>query len=292
MTRSHVHPSMICFICGLLIAGLHRPHRSQAADPEYAVEYNRDFADQGFDNRALAPFGAGATSLLRQTDAGVRIDVPAGAQTKSVGVTPRFRVRGNFEITLWYEIASWDEPQEGSGVGPTVYVTTGGEASSAAEIGRLHRLEGLQRHTTFARAVVAGEQQKTARQFETAAMQGQLRIRRTGSTLDFEVREDWKDEPFHVLNSAEFGSADLSLVRLAVKRSDFEAKTDVLFRRLRIRADALPQLPSQERTAEPLYRPAYHPPLQSTNWTRLILLSGGIVAVLAVSGALYWRRTR
>ncbi|QDU36689.1 hypothetical protein Mal4_09770 [Maioricimonas rarisocia] len=292
MTASRVHPPVSLFICGLLVAGLALPRESRAADPDYAIEYNRDFSTEGFDNRALAPFGAGATSLLQQSEEGVEIAVPAGAETKSVGLTPRFVVRGDFEITLWYEIKAWDEPQKGSGVGPTLYVTTSGDPSAAAEIGHLHRPEGERMHTTFARAVVEGEQKKSARRFETETMQGQLRIRRTGSELDFEMREDWQDEPHRVLNSAEFSDGDIGLVRVGVKRSDTGARTEVRFKRLRIRADELPQLPSEERTSEPLYRPAYHPPPQTTNWTRLILLGGGIVAVLAVSGTLFWRRTR
>lgn len=260
--------------------------------PVYAAEYDRDFAKQGFDNRALTPVGAGATSLIRQSEEGVRITIPRGAQSQSVGVAPRFVIRGDFEITLWYEIRTWDRPKNGSGNGPTLYVTTGGNPSSAAEIGRVYLPDGKHMHTTFARTVIEEEQRKDRQHFEAGTMRGQLRLLRTGSTLEFAIREDWQDEPFHLLHSVNFNTADLSLVRLAIKRSDLDAGADVLFGRLRIRADDFPEFPSNVPSSKPLYQPAYHPPPQATSWTRLLFLGAGILGILMIGALLFWRWVR
>lgn len=253
-----------------------------------AVEYSRDFASEGPDNLSLAPFGKGATSLLKQTGDGILISMPPGHEVNSVGIAPRFQVRGDFEIRVRYEVKTWSRAEKGAGIGPAIYITT--ENSTAAELGRMHGPEDKDAHTTFAAVVVEGERTKAARSFATTATKGQLCLRRVGTSLSFETREDWVDGPFDVLKTADFTSDDLSLVRVALKRSDPNASARVLLGDLRIRADELPHLPSEQARSERLYRPSYHPPPRASSWTTLALLGGSIAVVLTGGGIWLVRR--
>lgn len=268
------------------------PVGASAEEPEYSQEYSCNFQSEGFDNRALALIGKGATSLIRQTEEGVLISVPAGPKVKSVGLAPRFVIRGDFEITVGYEIKAWDRPKEGSWIGPTLYMTTEGEGDPAAELGRLHGADDKDVHSTFARAFIDGNRQKSVRKFPTETMRGQLRMRRHGDALSFEVRGDWRDEPFKVLRTTKFNTEDIRLVRVAIKRRDPTAAIRAVLHSLRIRADELPQLPSEQAASAQLYRPMYHPPPRRSSWVWATAFTIG--AVLVILGGVMWfiRRRR
>jgi hypothetical protein len=257
---------------------------------DYAAEYSRDFQSEGADNLSLSPFGKGATSLLQQTGEGILISMPPGHEVNSVGLAPRFMVRGDFEIVVRYEVKSWSRPEKGAGIGPAIYLTT--EDSTSAELGRVHGPEGKDAYATFAAIAVEGERKKAARSFATTATKGQLCLRRVGTSLSFERREDWLGGAFDVVNTVDFASDDLILIRVALKRSDANASAQVLLAGLRIRADELPHLPSEQARSQRLYRPSYHPPPRQSSWTTLALLGGSIAVVLTGGGLWLVRRWR
>lgn len=259
---------------------------------EYSQEYSRNFQSDGFDNRSLALIGKGATSLIQQTEEGVLISVPAGPKVKSVGFAPRFVIQGDFEITVGYEIKAWDRPKEGYWIGPTLYISTEGEGDPAAELGRLHTAGDKDVHSTFARAFIDGSRQKSVRKFPAKTMRGQLRMRRQGDALSFEVRGDWLDEPFKVLRTTDFNTEDIRLVRVAIKRNDHAAGIRAVLHSLRIRADELPQLPSEQAASEQLYRPMYHPPPRRSSWVWATAFTTGAVLVMLGGVAWFIRRRR
>jgi hypothetical protein len=282
--------TMIRFSAALLV--LFVAAKLPADERTYAMEYSRHFPSEGFDNLSLAPFGKGATSLLRQTEDGILISVPPGPDVKSVGFTPRFIVRGDFEITVTYQVKTWRRPREGAAVGPTLYISSEGERSAAAELGRLRRHGQEDFHTTFARAVIAGVEERGASRFPTKTQEGQLRLRRAGTALSFEVREDRFSGEFETLKTSEFDGGDITLVRMAVKRDDPDVPVEVLVKEFRIRADELPHLPSSLSVSEPLYRPMYHPPPQQTSLTNLVIFGAAIALLLAGGGGIVWWRWR
>lgn len=262
-----------------------------ADDSAYAMEYRINFLKEGFDNLSLEPSGRGATSLLRQTDEGVHITVPAGIEIKPVGFAPRFVIRGDFEITVAYQVKTWQRPQEGHSVGPTLYISSEDGGSAAAELGRLRRHGEEDIHSTFSRSIIDGAEVKGARRFPAQTQEGQLRLRREGTSLSFEVRDDLQEGEFEVLNTTEFSTGDITMVRVSAKRDDVKIPLEVLIREFRVRADELPHLPGTLAIDEALYRPMYHPPPRPTSWTSLATFGGAIALMLACgAGLVYWRK--
>jgi hypothetical protein len=262
-----------------------------ADDSKYVMEYAIDFRTEAFDNLSLEPSGMGSTSLLRQTDDGVLIRVPAGTDIKNVGFAPRFVIQGDFEITVAYQIKAWQRPKEGLSVGPTLYISTEDGSSAAAELGRLRRNGEEDIHSTFSRAIIDGAEVKGARRFPAQTQEGQLRLRREGTALSFEVREGMHEGGFEVLNTSEFNAGAITLVRVAAKRDDPDGSLEVLITGFRVRADELPHLPVKLGLGEALYRPTYLPPPRATSWMSLAIFGGAIGLVLAGGvGVACWRK--
>lgn len=260
-----------------------------ADDSRYAAVYSRNFSTEGFDNLCLEPFGKGATSLMRESGDGLRVSLPRGPEISSVGLAPRFIIRGDCRVTVEYEIRVKSEFSKGSGVGPAIYLTTANEMT--AELSRIRTPSGEDLYSTFARAVVDGEPRKSARKFPTDTVQGQLRVRRAGRTLHFETRPDWNEGPFEEIDEMDFSEDDLTLLRLAVKRSDPNAVLQVVFRKVEICAAELPHLPSSASRTGHLYRPSYHPPVSSIRLlTPPILLATAGVVVIAAGLWFRWGR--
>lgn len=256
-----------------------------------AEEYYRDFRSDGFDNRALKPFGRGATSLVKETPEGIVISMPGRSEVKLLGLAPRFKVRGDFEITVSYKVLAWTRAKKGSGIGPSLYVAASGPAKAAAEMGRLH---GARRDivSTFSAVNVDGERRKSARRFPAESTAGRLRLRRRGTRLTFEHSEAAAGAPFRVLAETEFGVDELRLVRIAVKQVAPPASARVAIQSLRIRADVLPHRPSASAPTAKLYRPTYSdPPPEKTPWP-VAWLAAGVAALVLVVAIWSVRRRR
>ena len=250
------------------------------------AEYHWDFQTGHFDNQSLVPMGRGAVNLMRPGPDGLRVFVPAGKHVESVGFCPRFKVRGDFEITVTYKVLKWTTPESGHGVGPSIYLRTDSEGPPAAALGRVQRADGKHVYATFAARMVDGDRQTQARLFETGTIEGGLRMVRSAETLQYLVA-DQPDADFRLLYEIELNDEELAMVRISVNQSDDATAADVLLKDLTIRAGDLPHLPSaQSRTAQ-LYRPRYHPeprpPTRAWLWSSL-----GAVVLLIACAAWYW----
>lgn len=253
------------------------------------AEYRWDFQTGHYDNQSLVPMGRGAVNLLRPGPGGLRIRLPAGKHVSSVGFSPRFKVRGDFEITVTYQILKWTTPESGYGVGPSIYIVTESEGPSAAELGRVQRVGGKHVYSTFAARMDDGERKTKVRLFETVATEGSLRLERSGETLRYLVA-DPPNADFRLLTEAQLDEKELVMVSIAVKQSDDATSADVLLKELTIRAEQLPHLPSEQSRTDQLYRPRYHtepePPSRAWIWS---LLSA---TVLLIAVGVWYRRTR
>lgn len=217
--------------------------------------------------------------------------VPDRSDVKLVGLAPRFKVQGDFEITVGYKVLEWTRPKRGSGIGPSIYIASIGDAKSAAELGRLH---GDKRDifSAFSAFNVEGERRKIARRFPAHAQEGRLRLRRRGEVLAFEVADGPADTSFRLISQTKYGTEDLRLVRIAVKQSNPQSSAKVAIQDLRIRADALPQSPTSLAPEEKLYSPTYHePPPSNSDWSILWWATGGPLVFL-VGGVFMWRKRR
>jgi hypothetical protein len=204
-----------------------------------AAEYTLDFRNHTFDNRRLRLIGTGATSLLKPASEGLSVALPAGTALDEVGFAPRFRLRGDFQITLDYKIADVTRPKQGYGVGPGIYVMTASEDRQAATLGRVFRVKEGHVFTTHQARESDGDgsRQQSVRFFDTDTDEGQLRLERIGNRLQYSVAGS--DGSWRMLHETDFTDADVTLARIALNRNGAgdTIPATVLFRSAVIRAD-------------------------------------------------------
>lgn len=264
------------------------------AAPLPAASYSWDFRNGHFDNLSLVPLGPGAVNLLRPTTDGLRITVPAGYMVKSVGFSPRFQISGDFEITVEYTVLKRSRPESGFGTGPSLYLSMGSTEDPAASLGRLLRPDGQDRYGVFAARVDEGRRIPTARLFDVPSVSttkpGRLQLKRSKQEITYSVSEDTYSD-LRTLVVLPVSAADVSLVRIGLSQSDLQSSGEMILHYIRIDADALPHLPSEQSRTAQLYRPRYlAPPVpKSFRW-----LWQTLAAVLVACGfaVWLWRRWR
>jgi hypothetical protein len=250
--------------------------------PLLAATYAWDFRNGHFDNLALVPLGPGAVNLLKPTKDGLKIVIPAGADIKLVGFSPRFKIHGDFEITVDFTIVSRSPPQSGFGSGPSVYLSLGTPQDPAASLGRLLRPDGQDHYGVFAARVDHGTRIPTARLFDVPldkpSKSGQMRLTRVQGDVTYFVAEDLYSDP-RQLASLPLGAGDVTLLRIGLSQSDAGSSAEMILHDLRIRADELPHLPSEQSRTAQLYRPRYQPALPPKSYRWLWqLVTASIVA--------------
>lgn len=252
------------------------------------AEYRWDFRTGHFDNLSLEPLGKGAVNLLRPTPRGLQLTLPIGKTAPFVGFSPRFKLRGNFEISMAFTIEQMTTPESGSGSGVSIYVTTETPGQPAATVGRLRRVGDKNVYNTFTATVDDGERRTSVKLFETSADSGTLRMQRIGEEVTYSVAE--AGGPVRELVTVPFDAADVILLRFGLNQSDPQSSVRAYVHEITIQADELPHLPSeQDRTAQ-LYRPAYQPPPTPADHTWIWSLAAA-GAVGAAGGVWAWRRT-
>jgi len=253
-------------------------------------ELKFSFLGQQFDNEQLVPLGRGMLRLIEPRRDGLFFNLPVGHQVSSVGISPRFQLSGDFEITASYEVPAWKNPESGYGLGPSIYLRMHDEQESAAMIGRLLRPGKKHVFSTSLSTTVEGKRQYDVKLVEAKQNAGKLKLIRVGSHLKFLVA-DGPDAEFRELREVELGTADVDLLRLGAQQSDLKTPVQVLWKELSITAEAFPHHPDSlalgERQHVPTYQAAPQPHSISLIWS---LVSG--IALLCILFAVYLVRKR
>lgn len=262
------------------------PLSAESADREIFFS----FLSEQFDNELLVPLGRGTVRLLEPQADGLLFNLPAGYKLNAVGVSPRFQIRGDFEIIASYEVPAWKNPESGYGMGPGLYLKMHDEKESAVNIGRL--LRPKQKHVFNATLSTTEDAQRkhNVKLFDAKTDSGKLKLVRTGNLLTFFVM-DGTDGSFRELREVELGTADVDLLRLGAQQSDIKTPVQVLWKDLFIKAASFPNHPDSlakgERQHVPHYQPAPQPESISLYWS---LLAG--IGLLLVLGTAVWVKKR
>jgi serine/threonine protein kinase len=256
---------------------------------EYAQEYYQSLkgpvSPPGFEL-----FGPDADQLVHYEPEGLRITMPLGypEMRKAAGVNIPLVARGDFEITVRFEILQEPDPDK-AGAQQTratldAVLDRAGElpGSNVATLSRRVRTPGGYQFLIWRRLWVPedGKHDEVGRGFPTGAKSGRLRMARTGSDLVYWASEGSSTE-FKRLDTYSFGKEDLKSVRLLGSTGGPTAALDVRFTDLTIRADSLPNRP--ESGASP-------PKPEQKGWLALGLILALVIA--AVLGLGLWLHAR
>ncbi|QDT98296.1 DUF1583 domain-containing protein [Gimesia aquarii] len=257
---------------------------------EYAREHFFSFWGEQFDNELLVPLGRGTVKLLQPRSEGLLFTLPTGYKLSAVGVSPRFQIQGDFEITASFEVPSWKDPESGYGMGPSLYLRMHDEKESAVMIGRLLRPEHKHVFSTTLSTTVASKRNYNVKLYDTKTNIGKLRLVRESSMLKFFVSEG-ASEPFRELREVELGTADVDLLRLGVQQSDIKTPVRVLWKDLSIKAEAFPNHPESQAKGERYHVPSYNPAPQPEQISIYWSLIAGIVLIILL-GTVVWVKKR
>jgi hypothetical protein len=209
-----------------------------AAGGELGDLFYQDFRGSHFSESRLQKVGGDPARQVCPGADGLRITLPAAARAwPQAGIMPRFRISGDFEITLSYELLTLDTPKEGYGAGVKITVRAD-EGQGQAAVKRIERVsEGSAYVVNRSTVKEGGGLQHHERASPTAARSGKLRLRRSGATMHFLVAEDPKEDDFRELSQAAFGTADIVNAWVVADPGGAHSTIDVLFKDLRCRTE-------------------------------------------------------
>ena len=157
-------------------------------------------------------------SCVKAEEDGLHIRIPAGLnKPMPVGVAPRFRIHGDFEITASYTIVKADNPIRGYGLAATLWVETDTDTAEAVTIERgIIPKEGERFTSTRISGPPPPETRKyDVRRSRAQSRSGKIRMARVGPMVITSFADG--TQPFRVLRKVELGPEDLTLARLAAE---------------------------------------------------------------------------
>ncbi len=245
-----------------------------------AWEYRCDFREGRYDYRwlHLEP-NRPIASLAKPDRRGLRIAIPPKTDCRGVGVFTLFGVRGDFEVTASFEVLRADRPRQGDGgVGPELFLRGVDGWDHSVSMARMLRPD----HAEPQLLVAWGEKdddrpRSQGARDRTDLRAGRFRIARAGSTVHYLVAPKNSDA-FREVARNDFGTKDLSTVRLMALVNGSGAALDVLWTDLTIRAESLPGF-TDGKPPEP----------QRASWW---LLLAGLSGVTALGIGVWWSGAR
>ncbi len=274
----------------------------------YAQEYVQPFNEKTEDSPDWVVIGPVGERDVRYEAAGLRITLPTGwkGDRPATGVRSRFRVKGDFEITLSFEILKEpDQADAGGNAGTRVNlgVIKDVPREDVTTVGRVMSPTNGRRFSGWALMWDGVTEKKVPHSISrpTKAMTGRLRLVRSGADVHYAFSDGF-DAGFTYFKKFPFGAEDLAQVRIVANTGGEKAALDVRVTDFRIRADSIPDMPGAA-VAVPAAAPgpgaaipqAQAPPATADRgWLMAALLIGGAVvlvfAAVLVAGFLLFRR--
>ncbi len=243
-------------LVALLVLGLgsHCANDAGGQEPEYAQEYVQAFRGVPANSKDFSLTGADAEKCVKYEPEGLRITLPAGhvGDLPGTGLVTGFGVRGDFEITLSYEVllepAAADAGSSGTRLRLAIVLNTAGQ-----NLTHFSRKMDMKAGPRFAAWVSTPDKnQPTIKGFPAKAKTGRLRLTRTGNVLSYFAAEG-SDADFTLLQKFPFSTEDVREVRITGGTGGEKAALDIRITDLRIRAAALPKT----------FEPPAPPPLEA-----------------------------
>jgi Protein of unknown function (DUF1583) len=217
-------------ILGVLL--LAHPVAVRAAD-EMPVMFHHDFRGKPVPVE-LQRFNIENDSLIKEEPGGLRINLPPSFTHKwgGVGFRTGFSIKGDFDITLAFEILHVQVPPKGYGAGVGLFVAKGNGHSGMS---RIVKADGM----PIVSWEVAGKQGK----INSDDMSGRLRLKRTGTTLFCLWAPGIEGGDFQEVHHAEIGDEDIDRVRLVALNGQTNTPVETRLLDLLIRSGSAPPPP-------------------------------------------------
>jgi hypothetical protein len=257
-----------------------------AGEPKPEARYSHPLKGRPNDLPGLSLVGGpDADPCVRFEADGLRITLPAGAGNgwRPTGVATGIAVRGDFEITVNFEILQESVPKDGGGFGTRLSLMIGVDRpnESVVKLSRGLAPTGASQFIVWSSLwdSDADKAQVRGQAIPTAAKTGRLRLVRAGPVLSSYVAGG-PGEEFALLEQQPLGREDLKNISIVGGTSSGGASLDARVTDLLVRAESLPNMPT-----------AAAPTGGGKPWlTAAVLL--GVVLILALGVWLYLRQSR
>ncbi len=272
--------------------GLVGAEQASAQQPDAkAFEFFEPF--KGEPNARVGLWGAEADKFVKNEPDGLRITMPAGhaGERPFTGINTTIAVKGDFEISVNYEILKAPEIVEGDfpSMKLILMAVLDRKQFNPAMLVRLRTGDGDTKFSTWVNLtnMETGKKKiKGAKQFPANAPKGALRMVRKGRVLSIHVMEDPETKFRYLKEFPDFPGEDLKFVRVLATTGNAKAELDVRYSDLRIRWGALdgPVAAQDVDDAQAAI---------SKSWLALAVLIGAAIILLfaiVLSAALYFRR--
>ncbi len=214
VTALAIHPQGQHLLSAGRDAALLRWQRAASGFPQLPLIFRQDFRNRPIDEQSLKYEPASAARHVQVEAEGLRISLPGEQVNRQpTGFKTRFRVQGDFDVVVSYELLQADRPSKGPGIGVTLYLVCDNPAKDALMLGRVNRKEdnGYNCNKMFKDA--NGKRHFLNEPVASQSRSGKLRLVRRGSVVTFLVAEEGF-EAFRKLCEREL-SDDLAYVRVA-----------------------------------------------------------------------------
>ena len=167
---------------------------------------------------------------------GIRFTIPNGRNSNlPLGVESQLRLRGDFEITVAYELLAVPKPAPPLGAGASVWVKFDRANNPRALMGRNQKPEGAGVGANYVSVGPDNKDNYRGLNYRPAKeAKGQLRMVRTGKNVQYQIADG--AGPFLVLASKDVGAEDVAAVRVqAITGWLAKVGVDVRFIKLELR---------------------------------------------------------
>jgi DNA-directed RNA polymerase subunit RPC12/RpoP len=201
------------------------------------AEINETFRGGRSPSDAFAVVGAIPGIVTGPEVKGFRITVPAqGQQTDRVGLELATRLKGDFEITIGYELQKAGPPIDGHGVGVELFIDLDTPTRENLGLMRVSRVNESEVYLFDHEVMEDGKPKyNISTSSPTTARSGRLRISRVGTTAICEAAEGEAGKFEEVVDRREISSAEVKTVRAAVFLGNTPNAADVFITEVRVR---------------------------------------------------------
>jgi len=214
---------------------------------------------------ALARFGPEAEKVMTPTPQGLRIDLPAKSSSKgAVGITPRFRLAGDFVVAVQYELLYADPPTAGMGSGVKVWLQLDSPSQDAATIAHVVTPKSKERIVAIQGG--KGLQQKM-KGSAARSKKGTLKIERKADEVVCYEGDPGASEPREIYRG-KMPTSDVQSVRVSANAGAGVGKLGICITDIVLAADRQPGATSE--------------PKAGGHWWRVL----GVLALMAGGGTL------